>query len=36
MPGSGYAISFSDGKGNAEVPPANEIENPDPLAGTNN
>jgi phospholipase C len=34
----GYAddIFFSDGKGNAAVPPANQIENPNPQAGTNN
>jgi phospholipase C len=29
-------IWYSDGKGNAIVPPANQIENPDPQAGTNN
>jgi phospholipase C len=33
---TGDAIWFSDGAGNAAVPPANEIENPDPMAGTNN
>ena len=27
---------FSDGNGNAAVPPANQIENPDPQPGTNN
>jgi phospholipase C len=36
MFGFADAIWFSDGKGNAAVPPANEIENPDPQAGTNN
>jgi phospholipase C len=34
--GTGDAIWFSDGKGNPAVPPSNEIENPDPQAGTNN
>jgi phospholipase C len=29
-------IWYSDGKGNAAVPPAHEIENPDPQPGTNN
>jgi len=29
-------IWYSDGAGNATVPPANQIENPDPQAGTNN
>jgi phospholipase C len=29
-------IWYSDGKGNAAVPPANQIENPDPQPGTNN
>ncbi len=29
-------IWYSDGKGNAATPPANQIENPDPQAGTNN
>jgi phospholipase C len=36
MLGTGYGISFTDGRGNAIAPPANEIENPNPLAGTNN
>ena len=36
MMGTGYAISFTDGKGNAIAPPSNEIEDPDPLASTNN
>jgi phospholipase C len=34
--GTGDAIWFSDGKGNAAVPPTQDIENPDPQAGTNN
>jgi phospholipase C len=34
--GTGDADWYSDGKGNAEVPPALQIENPDPQAGTNN
>ncbi len=29
-------IWYSDGKGNASVPPTDQIENPDPQAGTNN
>ncbi|GAC1432723.1 MAG: hypothetical protein NVS1B11_18760 [Terriglobales bacterium] len=29
-------IWFSDGKGHAKVPPANQIENPNPQPGTNN
>jgi phospholipase C len=33
---TGDGIWYSDGKGNAAVPPTNQIENPDPLAGTNN
>jgi phospholipase C len=33
---SGDAIWYSDGKGHAAVPPANQIENPNPAAGTNN
>jgi phospholipase C len=35
---AGFAdgIWYSDGKGNATVPPANQIENPDPQSGTNN
>lgn len=36
MLGTGDAIWFSDGAGNAAVPPSNEIENPDPQGGTNN
>src|SRR5580692_11274039 len=34
----GYAddLWYSDGKGNAMTPPANQIENPDPMASTNN
>jgi phospholipase C len=36
MLGSGDAMWFSDGKGNPAVPPSNEIENPNPLPGTNN
>jgi phospholipase C len=34
--GTGDAIWFSDGNGNAEVPPTLDIENPDPQPGTNN
>ena len=34
--GFGDAIWYSDGKGNAAKPPANQIENPDPQPGTNN
>jgi phospholipase C len=34
--GTGDADWYSDGKGNALVPPVIEIENPDPQAGTNN
>ncbi len=34
--GTGDAIWFSDGKGNALVPPTMDIENPDPQPGTNN
>lgn len=34
--GTGAEVYYSDGKGNATVPPANEIENPNPLSGTNN
>jgi phospholipase C len=30
------AIWYSDGKGNAAVPPSNQIENPNPQTGTNN
>jgi phospholipase C len=33
---SGDAIWYSDGRGHAAVPPANQIENPNPAAGTNN
>jgi phospholipase C len=36
MFGFGDAIWFTDGKGNAAVPPTNEIENPNPQTGTNN
>jgi phospholipase C len=36
MLGTGDAVYFSDGNGNAMVPPANEIENPNPQPGTNN
>ncbi len=36
MLGTGDAIWFSDGMENATPPPANEIENPDPAANTNN
>jgi len=34
----GYAddLWYSDGKGHAETPPTEQIENPDPMAGTNN
>jgi phospholipase C len=34
--GTGDADWYSDGKGNPLVPPSNEIENPNPQAGTNN
>ena len=34
--GTGDALWFSDGMGNAGVPPTLEIENPDPQTGTNN
>jgi phospholipase C len=34
--GTGDAIWFSDGKGGSAVPPTQDIENPDPQAGTNN
>lgn len=34
--GTGDAIWYSDGKGNAATPPANQIENPNPQPGTNN
>jgi phospholipase C len=35
---AGFAdgLWYSDGKGNAATPPANQIENPDPQPGTNN
>lgn len=33
---TGDAIWYSDGHGRAAVPPANQIENPDPAPGTNN
>ena len=36
MLGSGDAIWFSNGKGDPAKPPENQIENPDPFAGTNN
>jgi phospholipase C len=36
MLGTADAMYFSDGNGDAEVPPAAEIENPDPQVGTNN
>jgi phospholipase C len=36
MLGSGQAMYYSDGKGNALRPPQNEIENPNPQPGTNN
>ena len=36
MLGSGDMIWYSDGKGHAATPPANQIENPDPQPGTNN
>jgi acid phosphatase len=34
--GTGFAASFQNAKGQAAVPPANEIENPNPKPGTNN
>ncbi len=34
--GTGDAMWYSDGNGNALTPPTNEIENPDPQPGTNN
>jgi phospholipase C len=34
--GTADAIWYSDGHGNVAVPPANEIENPNPQPGTNN
>lgn len=36
MLGAGDAIWYSDGRGNAAVPPADLIENPNPQSGTNN
>lgn len=36
MAGFGDAIAYTDGKGNATTPPADQIENPNPQAGTNN
>jgi phospholipase C len=36
MIGTADAIYYSDGHGDATTPPAQEIENPDPQAGTNN
>jgi phospholipase C len=33
--GTGLAIYYSDGNGHIATPPANEIENPNPQAGTN-
>ena len=36
MIGAADAYYYTDGKGNAAVPPANQIENPDPQPGTNN
>jgi phospholipase C len=34
--GTGFAASFQDASGHAAVPPAGEIENPNPKPGTNN
>jgi phospholipase C len=34
--GTGLAMYFSDGQGHVATPPTNEIENPNPQAGTNN
>jgi len=34
--GTGDAAFYSDGNGNAQRPPDNQIENPNPLSGTNN
>ncbi len=34
--GYGDALFYSDGRGHAATPPANEIENPNPQPGTNN
>ncbi|HEY7095822.1 MAG TPA: alkaline phosphatase family protein [Terriglobales bacterium] len=36
MLGSGDAIYYSDGQGNVATPSSNQIENPDPMPGTNN
>ena len=36
MLGTGDAIWYSDGKGNAAIPPQEQIENPNPQVGTNN
>ncbi|HEX8004805.1 MAG TPA: alkaline phosphatase family protein [Trebonia sp.] len=34
--GTGFAASYQDANGNATAPPAGEIENPNPIPGTNN
>ena len=34
--GTGFAASYQDTNGNTAVPPANQIENPNPKSGTNN
>ncbi|MBV8653646.1 MAG: phosphoesterase [Alphaproteobacteria bacterium] len=34
--GTGLGMYYSDGQGNIATPPSNEIENPNPQAGTNN
>lgn len=36
MLGSGTAFAYTNGSGTLEVPPSNEIENPNPQPGTNN
>jgi acid phosphatase len=36
MLGTGDAAFYSDGNGNPQVPPSNQIENPNPKPGTNN
>ncbi|WP_375792157.1 alkaline phosphatase family protein [Paraburkholderia youngii] len=36
MIGAADAYYYTDGNGNAATPPSDQIENPDPLAGTNN
>ncbi|MBU7441216.1 alkaline phosphatase family protein [Paraburkholderia fungorum] len=36
MIGTADALYYTDGNGNAATPPANQIENPHPLAGTDN